>query len=130
MSGSPLQQSESNNATNPFPTPADSAYNPSSVPDAEVSNERKRKREEDDDDEQNADSNASRDRKDVNESFKRPRSEGTGGVETETSDINQEIASDEVSLEQIQKDMGEAFLLCRTSMPPLLHFLTSIKRFR
>ena len=127
MSGSPLQQSESNNATNPFPTPADSAYNPSSVPDSEVPNERKRKR---DDDEQNAGQNESRDRTDVNESFKRPRSEGTGGVVAEIEDSSQENASDEVSLEQVQKDMGEAFLLCRTSMTPLLRFLISITSFR
>ena len=66
----------------------------------------------------------------MNEIFKRPRSEGTGGVEAEIKDRSQKNASDEVSLEQVQKDMGEAFLLCRTSMTPLLRFLTSITSFR
>ena len=113
MSGSPTQQADSN-VTNPFPTPADSAYGPSTTTESDATLERKDKKEE----AQNHYSSESRDQMEVDDG-----AEGSSAVQSAhsaekvTSD-DSKLASDKVSLEQIQKDMGEAFLLCRTSMAP------------
>ena len=42
----------------------------------------------------------------------------TKGAFTDSGTKDSKLASDDISLEQIQKDMGEAFLTCRTSMTP------------
>ncbi|KKY23888.1 putative rox3 family protein [Phaeomoniella chlamydospora] len=111
---SPSQPADAN-TTNPFPTPADSAYGLSTLADYRAEDNRAN--------ETAAESSRPaevKDQMDVDTpptDVKLATSESRSGIDSRAEVApSTGLASDEITLEQIQRDMGEAFLLCRSKL--------------